>query len=176
MTGLLLALALVLLTQSSGFTKNVAKGTLCHGDEQVLFSCPVQDGSKIVSLCGSKDLTHKDGYLQYRFGRAGNLELEFPAQRRETWKMFRYSHYFRYQVDRMAVRFDNSGYTYTLFDNYEGDTKPKLRQQGVQITVPQQGRKDITLLCHSAAIGNLSRLIAIVPCDKADALNMGECR
>jgi hypothetical protein len=176
MNGLLLALALVIYTQSSGFAKDVAQRTLCHDDEQVLFSCPVQGGTKTVSLCGSRDLTDKAGYLQYRFGRAGNLELEFPPQRRETWRMFRYSHYFRYQVDRMAVRFDNNGFTYTLFDSYEGDTEPKVRQQGVQITLPEKGRKDIIILCHATAVGNLRRLIALVPCDTDDASNMGECR
>jgi hypothetical protein len=176
MKRLLLTLAVVWLAQSSSFAITAAQRTLCQGDEQVLFSCPVQDGTKIVSLCSSKNLTDKDGYLQYRFGSVGEVELEFPPQRLATQGMFRYSHYFRYQVDRVAVRFDRNGYTYTLFDNYEGDTKPKVRQQGVQISLPGAGRKDVIFLCRGAAIGRLGSLISIVPCDKDDALNMGECR
>ena len=171
-----LILAVVLCLHSAVGAAQVLPGTLCQDDEQVVFSCPVKDGTKIVSLCAAKHLTAQDGYLQYRFGRAGSVELEFPALRQDTQRLFRYAHYFRYQVERMAVSFDNQGYTYTLFDAYEGDTKTRTHQQGVEITPPGAQPTAITLLCRGPALGILHSLRAIVPCDKADALNMGECQ
>jgi hypothetical protein len=172
----LLILAMVLGLHSTCGAAQVTPGTLCQEDEQVVFSCPVKDGSKIVSLCGAKHLTAQDGYLQYRFGRAGRVELEFPAQRQNTQSLFRYAHYFRYQVERLAVSFDTQGYTYTLFDAYEGDTGTKTHQQGVQITPPGTPSKVITFLCRGPALGMLHSLRTIVPCDKTDALNLGACQ
>ena len=150
--------------------------TLCRQGEDVLFSCPVKDRTTIVSLCGSKHLTGQQGYLQYRFGRKGHIELEFPAQRQGTQKMFRYAHYSRYQVNRVAVSFRKGAYTYALFDGYEGDTLPKTHYQGVQVRPSGAARKEVTLMCRGPALGNLSSLSSILPCDKDDPLNMGECR
>jgi hypothetical protein len=169
-------LAVVLFTQNFSFANNPTQGTLCQQDEKVFFSCPLKEGKKIVSLCGSTSLTTTEGYLQYRFGEAGKVELEFPRQRQETWKLFRYSHYFRYQVERTTVSFDNNGYRYMIFDHYEGDTQPKVQQQGVEVTPPGAGQQAVTLLCRGAASGDLNSLNAIIPCDKDDPLNMGECR
>ena len=171
----LLTLAVAGFTLNFSYADNPAQGTLCQQDETVLFTCRLKDGKKIVSLCGSTTLTAVDGYLQYRFGEAGKVELEFPRQRQETQKLFRYSHYFRYQVERTAVSFDNNGYRYTIFDNYEGDTQPKVQQQGVEVAPPGAEQQAVTLLCRGAAGGHLSSLSAIVPCDKDDPLNMGEC-
>src|SRR6187401_870618 len=74
-------------------------GTLCEQTEKIVFSCPIVNSRKIVSLCSSKELTKEKGYLQYRFGVPGKIELEFPNQREQTPKAFKYSHYFRAQVD-----------------------------------------------------------------------------
>lgn len=50
----------------------------CREQEQTFFNCKLH-GGKVVSVCGSKKLTTTSGYLQYRFGAHGRLELEFPA-------------------------------------------------------------------------------------------------
>jgi hypothetical protein len=173
---LLLLLSIVLLYWNTMLLAYETQRTLCQEGEEVLFSCPVKDGATIVSLCGSKHLTAQEGYLQYRFGRAGHIELEFPTPRQETQQMFRYAQYSRYQVNRVAVSFQRGGYTYALFDSYEGDTLPKTHQQGVQVTPSGVARKEVTLMCRRAAIGNLYSLSAILPCDKDDPLNMGECQ
>jgi hypothetical protein len=171
----LLILVLVLGLHRACGAAQVTPRTLCQEDERVVFSCPVQGGTKIVSLCGAQHLTAQDGYLQYRFGRVGRVELEFPAQRQDTQGLFRYAHYFRYQVERMTVSFDTQGYTYTLFDAYEGDTKTKTHQQGVQIIPPGAPSKAITFLCRGPVHGMLHHLKTIVPCDKTDALNTSAC-
>jgi hypothetical protein len=53
----------------------------CTKDEQTLFSCQL-DKKKTVSLCAAKTLTPKAGYLQYRFGKAGKVELALPAKKK----------------------------------------------------------------------------------------------
>jgi hypothetical protein len=172
----LVVLGTVFLSWNASLFAGEAQVTLCRQGEEVFFSCPVKDGTRIVSLCGSQRLTMQEGYLQYRFGRPGKLELEHPKRRQEAQDTFRYAHYSRYQVDRVAVSFQRGGFTYTLFDSYEGDASPPARHQGVQVTPSGARRKEMTLACRGAAVGNLYSLSSILPCDRDDPLNMGECR
>jgi hypothetical protein len=168
-------LGAVLLSWNMHVCADEAQATLCRPGEEVFFSCPVEDGTRIVSLCGSRRLTAQEGYLQYRFGRAGKMELQFPKGRQATQRMFRFAQYSRFQVNRVAVSFLRGGFTYRLFDSYEGDISPKARHQGIQVTPSRAGRKEVTLMCREVAIGNLYSLGSILPCDKGDPLNMGEC-
>src|SRR5213592_2066971 len=85
-------------------------GTLCARDERVIFSCPIRRPAKIVSLCASKDLTSETGYLQYRFGLPGKVELEFPKDRTGTQQKFQYTHYFRAQFEMTSINFTIDGY------------------------------------------------------------------
>ncbi len=151
----------------------VRPGTLCQTDERVIFSCLVKSGNRLVSLCGSKVLTDKSGYLQYRFGRGGRIELEFPGERQGSQQMFRYAHYFRPQVDRFSVSFTIKDHTYTVFKNYEGDIEPKGQDAGIHIALP--GEKSREIPCVGLGKGNLHEIKSVVPCDQDDALNMGEC-
>ena len=171
-----LALAIILGISGFGLPQVGTAATLCRPDEQVLFHCPVQGGRKVVSLCGSPQLTATEGYLQYRFGPARKVELEFPRQRDESQKQFRYAHYLRYQVDRTEVSFRRDGHTYTLFDSHEGDTKPSRRLSGVQVDTPGAKKKSVTLSCGKTASSKLPTLDTIVPCDKENTLNMGGCQ
>jgi len=177
MRRLFLALVIiVLLTHSPTLTEAGTVATLCQRDEQVFFHCSVQGGRKMVSLCGSPQLTATDGYLQYRFGSVRKVELEFPRQRAESQKQFQYAHYLRYQVDRTEVRFTRDGYTYTLFDAYEGEAQKPQRLRGVQVDAPDARKNGVTLSCHGPAISKVQTLDTIVPCDKENPLNMGNCR
>jgi len=57
-------------------TSASAATTLCLSDESSLFSC--RAGTKVISVCGSKDLAPDRGHLQYRFGSPNNVELTIP--------------------------------------------------------------------------------------------------
>ena len=175
MTRVLLALAMIISTSSSPLTQAGVAATLCQQDEQVFFHCSVQGGRKMVSLCGSSQITATEGYLQYRFGSASKVELEFPRQRVESQKQFQYAHYLRYQVDRTEVSFQRAGYTYTLFDSYEGDIRPPRRQRGVLIDIPGTKQKSVTLQCHGTVTNKLQTLDTVVPCDKENPLNLENC-
>ena len=131
--------------------------SLCARNEQIIFNCTLQRSTKIVSLCGSKDLTKESGYLQYRFGLPGKVDLEFPKTRTRTQEQFTYSHYFRYQVDLTEINFTSEGYQYQIFDNYNGEEKRKISEAGVRVTAPGKP-KDVSLVCRGKAKADYSNL------------------
>ena len=72
-------LLLFLLAFTSTFINVVQadQNSLCKLGEEIYFSCAAK--GKMISLCGSQDASPADGYLVYRYGQAGALELEYPA-------------------------------------------------------------------------------------------------
>lgn len=145
--------------------------SLCRVEEQTIFSCSVTGSPKFISLCGSKSLDARRGYLQYRFGIAGAVELQFPRDRANTQRVFRYAHYFRAHVDRTEVTFDNEGYRYVVFDYYEGDIKPAVRESGVRVRRHGRTTKETELTCDGKPTSKLSSLESIVPRDNDNPLN-----
>jgi hypothetical protein len=145
--------------------------SLCHADEQIIFNCPIAKVTKLVSLCGSKTLDNRRGYLQYRFGRPGAVELQFPRERANTQLAFRYAHYFRAQVDRTEITFDNQDYRYTIFDDYEGDVKPPTREAGITISHHDVTGKEVQMACANKPTIHLGRLATIIPRDNDNPLN-----
>ena len=123
--------------------------TLCAADERVIFSCMLKQPAKIVSMCASKDLTNEKGYLQYRFGIPGKIELEFPTARAHAQQQFEYSHYFRARVDMTEINFTVNGVSYSVFDDYNGEEKPEVSEQGVSINWPGTSKKEVRYLCSS---------------------------
>jgi len=111
-------------------------------------------------LCASNTLTKDAGYLQYRFGLPGKIELEFPRQREGSSQSFRYHHYFRAQVDLTEISFTNEGIEYTVFDNYNGEEKPAISEEGVTVTAKG---KDTTLNCNGRAKADFANLDGVLP-------------
>ena len=136
-------------------------GSLCEKDEKIVFNCPITKPAKIVSLCSSKELTKERGYLQYRFGLPGKIELEFPKQREQTQTAFKYSHYFRAQFDLTEISFTQEGHQYAIFDDYNGEEKPARHEQGIKITPPNG--KEVTLTCRGKAKAQYGDLAEVFP-------------
>ena len=136
--------------------------TLCAKDERVIFSCPVKRPAKIVSICASKDLTNDRGYLQYRFGVPGKVELEYPRDRQGTQAKFQYTHYFRAQFDMTSINFTIDGYEYSVFDDYNGEEKPKISSQGVSVTAPGKP-KEVSFVCRTKPRADYNDLQAVLP-------------
>ena len=136
--------------------------TLCAKDERVIFSCPVKKPAKIVSICASKDLTSERGYLQYRFGLPGKIELEFPKDRKGTQEKFQYTHYFRAQFDTTSINFTIDGYEYSVFDDYNGEEKPAVSSQGVSVTAPGKP-KEVSFVCRTKPKADYADLQAVFP-------------
>jgi len=125
----------------------VQPNTLCATNERVIFSCPVKRPAKIVSVCASKDLASDRGYLQYRFGVPGKIELEYPRERTGTQQKFQYRHYFRAQFDTTSLGFTIDGFEYSVFDDYNGEEKPVQSLQGVSVSAPGKP-KEVSLVCR----------------------------
>jgi hypothetical protein len=147
--------------------------SLCAKSEHIIFSC-VTKGSgipasrspaKIVSLCGSRDLDKERGYLQYRYGLPGKVELEFPSARTGTQQMFRYTHYMRYQVDLTEINFEIDGYQYQIFDDYNGEEKPRVSTEGVSVTAPGK-QKEVSFVCRNKAQADFSILDEVLTRDQ----------
>lgn len=154
--------------------KTSTQQSLCKADETTFFSCAVGRHGKLVSLCGKGHLAGKSGWLRYRFGRPQQLELSYPKTGAGV-SSFTYAHYSRYQVDRTTVSFVNGQYRYSLFDDYEGDMSPATHQQGVQVSRRESDNEPATLYCIKPAQSRLQALHGVLPCDKDDALTMGDC-
>ena len=135
--------------------------SLCAKDERIIFSCPIKRPAKIVSLCSSKDLTSDRGYLQYRFGLPGKIELEYPKDRTGTQQKFHYTHYFRAQFDLTEISFTNDGYEYQITDDYNGEEKPAQSIQGVSVTSPGKP-KEVNLSCRTKPKADYTDLQAVL--------------
>jgi hypothetical protein len=136
--------------------------TLCARDERVIFSCPIKKPAKIVSVCASKDLTADRGYLQYRFGLPGKIELEFPKDRKGTQEKFQYTHYFRAQFDMTSINFTIDGNEYSVFDDYNGEEKPAISSQGVSVTASGKP-KEVSFVCRTKPKADYGDLQAVLP-------------
>jgi len=165
-----LAIVLFASRPFAGEIQSISQTTLCRSEEQVFFSCTIAASNKIVSLCGAKIIDTRRGYIQYRFGKGGALELQYPRERANTQRVFRYAHYFRAQVDRTEIIFDNQGFRYVVFDYYEGDVRPAIKETGVRVT-PHRSEQETVLKCSGNPIGNLGNLESIVPRDMDNPLN-----
>jgi hypothetical protein len=147
-------------TEAGAFTAPQSR-TLCSRDERVIFSCPVKKPAKIVSVCASKDLASDRGYLQYRFGLPGKVELEFPKDRKGTQQKFQYTHYFRARVDLTEINFTIDGYQYQVFDTYQGEEKPAISEQGVSVTAPGKP-KEVSFVCRTKPKADYTDLQAVL--------------
>ncbi len=145
--------------------------SLCRGGEQILFNCLGANSPKVISLCGSNSLDHRRGYLQYRYGKPGAVERQFPQARANTQQAFRYAHYSRAQVDRTEISFDNQGYRYTIFDYYEGDVTPALAVAGMRFGQHGSAGRETELQCQAKPTSKLGSLESIIPRDHDNPLN-----
>lgn len=138
------------------------RNSLCARDERIIFSCPIRKPAKIVSLCASKNLTSDQGYLQYRFGLPGKVELEFPKDRTGTQQKFQYMHYFRARFDLTEISFNIDGYEYQITDDYNGEEKPEQIIQGVSVKAPGK-EKETSLACRAKPKADYTDLQAVLP-------------
>ena len=138
--------------------------SLCHARETTYFSCGTAR-HKTISLCGALPSN-----LQYRYGSATRLELEFPKLASDGPGRFRYAHYARFQTDRAEVSFHHADTDYAVFDYNENGR----RSAGVQVTTANG--KELQVRCAGAIRGNLDGLGQILQCDTDSALNLGGCR
>lgn len=157
-------LSVVLLTGScAAGTGTSPTGGICHAGETTYFQCSTAH-HKSLGLCGNLPST-----LQYRYGKPGKVELQFPDQAADGAKLLLYAHYHRYQTDRSEVTFSHAGVDYAVFDY----TESGKRSAGVHVTTADGAEHEV--LCDGAIHGRLDALKNSLRCDADNALNGGNC-
>ena len=92
---------------------------LCNLNETVILSF-ITKNNKITSICVSTD----QSYIVYRYGQKNKIELEFPADKKDSWLKFKYSYYFRgggadnEGLDLNYLTFTNNDFKYTIYEEY----------------------------------------------------------
>ena len=144
--------------------KTAAKSkSLCQAGEQTIWSCAATTKNKLASVCASKDLAEDKGYVQYRFGSPGNVELEFPKDRKDSPQKFKYSRYTRPLVTMLTLKFENEGVVYEIHDDDNSEEKPPVRAASIDIS---DGAKESSVVCKLPVSGSLMKLEGIVPRDE----------
>lgn len=150
------------------------RGSLCAQDEKVIFSCAIKgQEQKMLSICSSKRLDERVGYVQYRFGRAGKVELEFPQERRNTQAAFRYTRYTRPLVTYLVLRFETNGYLYSVHQNNNEEEKPPVNEATVTVSplkALKTNAEPFEFRCREPVKGTLMSLEDVVPRSDDDAL------
>lgn len=137
--------------------------TLCERNEQIVFSCTMQKSAKLLSICTSKKLDAKNGYVQYRFGLPEKVELEFPTERKDSQSAFGYSRYTRPLVTFLTLRFESNGYKYSIHQDSNAEEKPPANASYLNITPPDVNAKEIEMTCREPVKGSLMLLEDVVP-------------
>jgi hypothetical protein len=78
--------------------------TLCEKGETDHLSCPTNGGKKILSICSNiKDgAVDADSWLQYRFGKKGQIELAYPKEKKDSVSKFE-GNYFNPREQATAI-------------------------------------------------------------------------
>ena len=151
--------------QKKSKTTAVKPKSLCQANEQTIWSCAVTTKNKIASVCASKDLAEDKGYMQYRFGTAVKVELEFPKDRTNSQKSFKYSRYTRPLVTMLTLSFENSGFVYEIHDDDNAEEKPPVRFASIDIK-NSEGKDVSSVVCKLPVTGSLMKLEDLVPRDE----------
>lgn len=161
----------VFVTVTSMFHTSVSlahEKSLCTTSEIIVFNCVLARNEKMVSLCASKQLTDKVGYLQYRFGTLKRTELEFPHNRQDSILRFQMSHYFRPMVSRTSISFENEHNRYAIVDDMEDEGGFKRRELGISIFTTSG--KHVFLHCGKSHQANFSHVEKLIPCEEPDSM------
>ncbi len=138
--------------------------SLCARNEKTIWSCETAN-RKIVSVCGSKQLDKQRGYIQYRFGGPGRVELEYPQQRQNTQTAFAYFRYTRPLVTYLGLRFKINEHAYEVYDNSneEEGAGGGGSEAGVTVTPAGNTAKMVDYRCRKNVVHHLTDLEEIVP-------------
>ena len=108
------AFILILLIPNLALAKT---NSLCKAGEQTFFSCTANK-EKLISVCGSKDLSETNGYLQYRFGKLNEKpELTFPSSNQHPKGNFDIADEGGAKSSHLNLRFKIDSFTYVVYSS-----------------------------------------------------------
>lgn len=124
--------------------------SLCRSGEEPVFACTIEN-HQAVAVCASEKPGAPRGYVQYRFGKPGNLEINVPDRAASSnWReQFKAKRLWYSAGGGNYLRVDHGPYAYVVFSAFgRWDEK-----DGVMVW------KDGAMVAHHACAGPaLSRL------------------
>ena len=128
----------------------------CSPAERVVATCTMKNG-KSLSLCASRDLGPKTGFLQYRFGKLSVVpEMSFPEKREHPSRHFELrGELLAYQYHR-ELRFGRGAFHYLVY-SYEG------RGDSYGVEVLRSGKALAKLECHQGLLDGLADFFENAP-------------
>ncbi len=119
-----LARILVLAAALPGTTVALAEPSLCTRDEVTEWSCSVKEA--VHSLCASRDLGPRSGYLQYRARTREGMASVFPDPPRHPAGLFR----LRLAPRGASLRFTIGGREHWIHEPLAGSTSIEVLEAG----------------------------------------------
>lgn len=114
--------------------------TLCTANENVVWSCRAK--TRTISVCASRAITATSGYMQYRAGKPGKLELQYPETPAHPRGRFRYTLYIQ---GNESLEFSNKGYDYSVVED--------LRSADDGVYVMKDGAEIGRITCNGGGEG-----------------------
>ena len=85
----------------------------------------MEETKKVVSICGSADLEGNGVWIEYRFGKPGNIEMRFPADPSAAREEFIVRRYTRAGTTYFKLEFEKGGYNYAILEGAEVGGDPE---------------------------------------------------
>ena len=127
----------VILLMSIGVTyAQSSEETLCDSHEEIYFSCPIKN--KIVSVCASGNISPNNGYVEYRIGKRGNIDFQYPEKSYPPLGRFSISDITGGNLNLVHLKFKSGGYDYVV---YQGDVSG--------VYVKKKGKTVGNLICDA---------------------------
>jgi hypothetical protein len=141
-----------LLSACLGMPLVASAQTHCSKNEVEYFTCKIGGSQKVISVCGSafRDSTYAtaeivdDAWLQYRFGKPGNLELVYPEKHPPLLGHFSAEFILANDSRLYALKFKRGSYNYEILysPGFRGVT---VEGRGTNLRFPCDGEPRIPL-------------------------------
>ena len=103
-------------------------GTMCTGENWVVFSAMSTKNGKIVSVCVAEGDDTTPSHMTYRYGKPGAPELIFPDTAEGSFEKFTFRRYTRPRTTYLKFEFTSEGFNYEILDGGDDtETSTELR-------------------------------------------------
>ncbi|MBU1247405.1 MAG: hypothetical protein KKB70_01800 [Proteobacteria bacterium] len=126
-----------------------------------MFACKMAKNHKMLSVCASSGFHGVDGYVQYRYGTLGKIEMQYPQEQVFTQDTFRMSRYTRSLVALVDLRFKVKDVGYSVYDDYNAESGQDEYDSGIRVTLPD-GR-EVDIKCGPEVERNLYTIEEFIP-------------
>ena len=110
-----------------------APKSLCDSKKEIVsYTCELVN-KKMVSICASRNLAPGTGYIVYRYGQPGNIELSYPKELQNTTGLFFYSNRWAQLDGQTSLSFFNKPYRYTVFNHWFVKDKHTVYRTGISV-------------------------------------------